>query len=140
MNRRQRRKQFKKIYGMNPEQYEKWWAEHWPEILHESLREAQRAAGEGLKEMARQAHEMAVNMAAEMEEMRKRIMKAAEYMRGGEQNGNHVGNSENDRSRMPDRIGGNGAHGTGGMFCGSIQGINKKELGGSDGGRAETGK
>lgn len=140
MNRRQRRKQFKKIYGMNPEQYEKWWAEHWPELLHESLREAQRAAVEGLKEMARQAHEMAVNMAAEMEEMRKRIMKAAEYMRGGEQNENHVGNSESDRSRMPDRIGGNGAHGTGGMFCGSIQGINKKELGGSDGGRAETGK
>ena len=83
---------------------------------------------------------MAVNMAAEMEETRKRIMKAAEYMRGGEQNGNHVGNSESDRSRMPDCIGGNGAHGTGGMFCGSIQGINKKELGGSDGGRAETGK
>ena len=140
MNRRQRRNQFKKIYGMNPEQYEKWWAEHWPELLHESLREAQRAAVEGLKEMARQAHEMAVNMAAEMEETRKRIMKAAEYMRGGEQNGNHVGNSESDRSRMPDCIGGNGAHGTGGMFCGSIQGINKKELGGSDGGRAETGK
>ncbi len=45
MNRRQKRKQFKKIYGMNPEQYEAWWAERWPELLHERLREAQRAAG-----------------------------------------------------------------------------------------------
>lgn len=140
MNRRQKRKQFKKVFGMNPEQYEAWWAEHWPELLHERLREAQRAAGEGLKEMARQVREMALNAAADMEEIRKRIAEVAEFMRGGEQNGNHVGNSENDRGRVPDRIGGHGAHGTGGMFCGSIQGINKKELGGSDGGRAETGK
>lgn len=140
MNRRQKRKQFKKVFGMNPEQYEAWWAEHWPELLHERLREAQRAAGEGLKEMARQVRETALNMAADMKEIRKRIAEAAEFMGGGEQNGNHVGNSENDRSRMPDRIGGNGAHGTGSMFRGSIQGINKKELGGSDSGRAETGK
>lgn len=140
MNRRQKRKQFKKVFGMNPEQYEAWWAEHWPELLHERLREAQRAAGEGLKEMARQVREMALNAAADMEEIRKRIAEAAEFMRGGEQNGNHVGNSENDRGRVPDRIGGHGADGTGGMFCGSIQGINKKELGGSSGGRAETGK
>ena len=48
MNRRQKRKQFKKIYGMNPEQYEAWWAERWPELLHERLREAQRAAGRGI--------------------------------------------------------------------------------------------
>lgn len=140
MNRRQRRKQFKKIYGMNPEQYEKWWAEHWPELLHERLREAQRAAGEGLKEMARQVRETALNMAADMEEIRKQIAEAAEFMRGGEQNGDYVGNSENDRGRVPDRIGGHSADGTGGLLCGSIQGINKKELGGSDGGRAETGK
>ena len=140
MNRRQKRKQFKKVFGMNPEQYEAWWAEHWPELLHERLREAQRAAGEGLKEMARQVREMALNAAADMEEIRKRIAEVAEFMRGGEQNGNHVGNSENDRGRVPDCVGGHGADGTDGMFCGSTQGINKKELGGSSGGRAETGK
>lgn len=94
MNRRQKRKQFKKIYGMNPEQYEAWWAERWPELLHERLREAQRAAGEGLKEMARQVHEAALNAAAGMEELRREIIKAAELMRGGEQNGNHVDDSK----------------------------------------------
>lgn len=140
MNRRQKRKQFKKIFGMNPEQYEAWWAEHWPELLHERLREAEREVGEGLKEMARQVHEAALNAAAGMEEMKKRITKAAEFMRGGEQNGNYVGNSENDRGRMPDRIGGPGADGTGGLLYSGIQGINKKELGGLNGGRAETGK
>lgn len=140
MNRRKKRKQFKKVFGMNPEQYEEWWAEHWPELLHERLREAQRAAGEGLKEMARQVREAALNMAADMEEIRKRIAEAAEFMGGGEQNGDYVGNSENDRGRVPDRIGGHSAHGTGGLLCGNIQSINKKELGGSDGGRAETGK
>ena len=110
MNRRQKRKQFKKIYGMNPEQYEAWWAEHWPELLHERLREAQRAAGEGLKEMARQVHEAALNAAAGMEELRRKIIKAAELMRGGEQNGNHVDDSKNDRGRVPERIGGPGAY------------------------------
>lgn len=140
MNRRQKRKQFKKVFGMNPEQYEAWWAEHWPELLHERLREAQRAAGEGLKEMARQVREMALNAAADMEEIRKRIAEAAEFMRGGEQNGNHVGNSENDRGRVPDRIGGHSADGTGGLLCGDIQSINRKEIGGSSGGRAEIGK
>ena len=140
MNRRQKRKQFKKVFGMNPEQYEAWWAEHWPELLHERLREAQRAAGEGLKEMARQVREMALNAAADMEEIRKRIAEAAEFMRGGEQNGNHVGNSENDRGRVPDRIGGHSADDTGGLLCGDIQSINRKEIGGSSGGRAEIGK
>lgn len=33
MNRRQRKKQFKKIYGMNPNQYEKWLEDHWKEIM-----------------------------------------------------------------------------------------------------------
>lgn len=140
MNRRQKRKQFKKVFGMNPEQYEAWWAEHWPELLHERLREAQRAAGEGLKEMARQVREMALNAAADMEEIRKRIAEAAEFMRGGEQNGNHVDNSENDRGRVPDRIGGHSADGTGGLLCGGIQSINREEIGGSSGGRAEIGK
>ncbi len=39
MNRRQRRKQFKRIYGMNSEQYAKWVREHWPEIMATRLRE-----------------------------------------------------------------------------------------------------
>lgn len=123
MNRRQKRKQFKKIYGMNPEQYEAWWAEHWPELLHERLREAQRAAGEGLKEMARQVHEAALNAAAGMEELRREIMAAAEFMRGGEQNGNHVDDSENDRGRVPDCIGGPGAYDSDSAIRSGGQGI-----------------
>lgn len=47
--------------------------------------------------MARQVREAALNMAADMEEIRKRIAEAAEFMGGGEQNGDYVGNSENDR-------------------------------------------
>lgn len=123
MNRRQKRKQFKKIYGMNPEQYEAWWAEHWPELLHERLREAQRAAGEGLKEMARQVHEAALNAAAGMEELRRKIIKAAELMRGGEQNGNHVDDSKNDRGRVTDRIGGPGAYDSDSAIHSGGQGI-----------------
>ena len=123
MNRRQKRKQFKKIYGMNQEQYEAWWAEHWPELLHERLREAQRAAGEGLKEMARQVHEAALNAAAGMEELRRKIIKAAELMRGGEQNGNHVDDSKNDRGRVPDRIGGPGAYDSDSAIHSGGQGI-----------------
>lgn len=123
MNRRQKRKQFKKIYGMNPEQYEAWWAERWPELLHERLREAQRAAGEGLKEMARQVHEEALNAAAGMEELRREIIKAAELMRGGEQNGNHVDDSKNDRGWVPDRIGGPGAYDSDSAIHSGGQGI-----------------
>lgn len=123
MNRRQKRKQFKKIYGMNPEQYETWWAEHWPELLHERLREAQRAAGEGLKEMAHQVHEAALNAAAGMEELRREIAKAAEFTRGGEQNGNYVGDSENDRGRVPDCIGSPGAYDSDSAIHSGGQGI-----------------
>ena len=123
MNRRQKRKQFKKVFGMNPEQYEAWWAEHWPELLHERLREAQRAAGEGLKEMARQVHEAALNAAAGMEELRREIMAAAEFMRGGEQNGNHVDDSENDRGRVSDCIGGPGAYDSDSAIHSGGQGI-----------------
>lgn len=123
MNRRQKRKQFKKIYGMNPEQYEAWWAEHWPELLHERLREAQRAAGEGLKEMARQVHEEALNAAAGMEELRREVVKAAEFMRGGEQNGNYVGDSENDRGRVSDCIGSPGAYDSDSAIHSGGQGI-----------------
>lgn len=50
MNRRQRRKQFKRIYGMNPEQYAKWVREHWPEIIATRMREE-------LKEAAKIIHE-----------------------------------------------------------------------------------
>ena len=56
MNRRQRKKHFKKIYGMNPKQYEKWQRENMPKILMEralqGASEAFKALGEAAKEAA----------------------------------------------------------------------------------------
>lgn len=59
MNRRQKKKHFKKIYGMNPKQYEKWVEDHWGEILRARMQEkidnaaaAFRAMGEAAKEAA----------------------------------------------------------------------------------------
>lgn len=59
MNKRKKKKQFKRIYGMNPKQYEKWMQENWPKILREkanadanALREGFKAIGEAMKEAA----------------------------------------------------------------------------------------
>lgn len=56
MNRRQKKKHFKKIYGMNPKQYEKWQRENMPKILMEralqGASEAFKALGEAAKEAA----------------------------------------------------------------------------------------
>lgn len=45
VNRRQKKKQFKKVYGMNPKQYEKYLQEHW----HEICVEVAKIAYEGIK-------------------------------------------------------------------------------------------
>lgn len=60
MNRRQKRKQFKKIYGMTPEQYEKWYREHWPELIREGMNnfsEALRRMGTEVSEAIREIGE-----------------------------------------------------------------------------------
>ena len=63
MNRRQKRKRFKKIYGMTPEQYEKWYREHWPELIREGMNnfseasEAIREFGESLREYGKELNQ-----------------------------------------------------------------------------------
>lgn len=53
MNRRQRKKAFKKVYGMNPAQYKKWYKEHWREIVSETIQRNTDALNEGMKELGR---------------------------------------------------------------------------------------
>lgn len=71
MNRRKRRKQFKRIYGMYPEQYEKWVREHLSEIvaarLKEELEEAAKIIRKGID-----AWKEEIRAAAEFMEGRKK--------------------------------------------------------------------
>ena len=59
MNRRQRKKQFKRIYGMNPKQYEKWMQKHWPEILKQRAENGAEAIREGFKRLGEMVKEAA---------------------------------------------------------------------------------
>lgn len=59
MNNRQKKKQFKKIYGMNPKQYEKWMQEYWPEILKQRAEAGAEAIREGFKRLGEMAKEAA---------------------------------------------------------------------------------
>lgn len=54
MNRRQRKKAFKKIFGMSPEQYEKWYRENWSEIISEAIQRNTDALNKGLKEFKKE--------------------------------------------------------------------------------------
>lgn len=58
MNRRQKKKHFKKIYGMNPKQYEKWQRENMPKILTERALQGVSAAFKALGEAAKEAAEI----------------------------------------------------------------------------------
>ena len=58
MNRRQKKKHFKKIYGMNPKQYEKWQREKMPKILTERALQGATAAFKALGEAAKEAAEI----------------------------------------------------------------------------------
>lgn len=59
MNNRQKKKQFKKIYGMNPKQYEKWLRDNWPEVLNGKLNKSAEAIKEGFREFGKKAIEAA---------------------------------------------------------------------------------
>lgn len=62
-NKRQRKKQFKKIHGMNPAQYEKWEREQMPKILSErgivNAEKLEKAIREAVKKMGEVAIEAA---------------------------------------------------------------------------------
>lgn len=73
MNRRQRKKAFKKAFGMNPAQYAKWYREHWHEIIGIRLRE-------GLEEAAKIIREG-------IDAWKEEIRAAAEFMEGRKKDG-----------------------------------------------------
>ena len=54
MNKRQRKKQFKKIFGMNPKQYDTWMEECWPGFIKERADHIA-AALNGIAEAAKEA-------------------------------------------------------------------------------------
>lgn len=57
MNRRQRKKQFKKLYGMNPEQYKRWMKDHWKEIMIEAIARSETVIREGFDQIIREVTE-----------------------------------------------------------------------------------
>ena len=80
MNRRQKRKQFKKATGMTPEQWEAYWQEHWPEIVAEGIKEAGERAKQGAIFMAEAMREGFVIIREEMERWAKEIQAAAGFI------------------------------------------------------------
>ena len=77
MNRRQKKKHFKKIYGMNPKQYEKWQREKMPKILTERALQGATAAFKALGEAAKEAAEIVADAIREWAE---EIQVAAGFM------------------------------------------------------------
>ena len=75
MNRRQKRKQFKKIYGMTPEQYEKWYREHWPELIREGMNNF----SEALKQMGAEVSEAIREIGESWREYGKELSQAMKY-------------------------------------------------------------
>ena len=84
MNRRQKKKHFKKIYGMNPKQYEKWKAEKMPKILMENGivngEKVALAIHEGVRKMGEMAIEAAKILREGMDAWAEEIKVAAGFM------------------------------------------------------------
>lgn len=80
MNRRQKRKQFKKATGMTPEQWEVYWREHWPEIVAERIKEAGERAKQGFIQLAAAVRESGRLIQEEMKEWAEEIQAAAGFM------------------------------------------------------------
>ena len=77
MNKRQKKKQFKKIYGMNPKQYKKWKREKMPKILTEEIIQGAKEAIKAMGEAAKEAAEM---MAEEFRAWAEEIKVAAGFI------------------------------------------------------------
>ena len=136
MNRRQKKKQFKKMYGMNPKQYEKWMQEHWPEILKQRVEAGAEAIREGFKRLGEAAKEAAQILSESLNTWAEEIQVAAGFQEtdnmlrksnilpdgadkellkhigirmdryGWAKDGNNVDDSENVGHGMPDCCGG----------------------------------
>ena len=79
MNRRQRKKQFKRIYGMNPKQYEKWMQKHWPEILKHRAENGAEAIREGFKRLGEMVKEAAQILSESLSTWAEEIQVAAGF-------------------------------------------------------------
>jgi hypothetical protein len=136
VNRRQKKKQFKKMYGMNPKQYEKWMQEHWPEILKQRVEAGAEAIREGFKRLGEAAKEAAQILSESLNTWAEEIQVAAGFQEtdnmlrksnilpdgadkellkhigirmdryGWAKDGNNVDDSENVGHGMPDCCGG----------------------------------
>lgn len=80
MNRRQRKKRFKKATGMTPEQWEAYWQEHWPEIVAEGIKEAGERAKQGAICMAEAMREGFAIIREEMERWAKELQAVAGFI------------------------------------------------------------
>lgn len=80
MNRRQRKKRFKKATGMTPEQWEAYWQEHWPEVVAEGIKEAGERAKQGAIYMAEAMREGFEIIREEMERWAKELQAAAGFI------------------------------------------------------------
>lgn len=80
MNKRQKRKQFKKATGMTPEQWEAYWREHWPEIASKNIKEAGERAKQGFIQLAAAVRECGETIQEGMKEWAKEIQTAAGFM------------------------------------------------------------
>lgn len=80
MNRRKRKKQFKRIYGMNPKQYEKWMQKHWPEILKQRADAGAEAIRDGMKAFGEMAKEAMQIFSESMSTWAEEIQVAAGFM------------------------------------------------------------
>ena len=80
MNRRQRKKQFKKIYGMNPNQYEKWLKDHWKEIMVAAIVRASETIKTGLNQMGKEVAEAMQIIRNDIDELTEEIRERARYI------------------------------------------------------------
>ena len=80
MNRRQRRKQFKKVFGMDPEQYEKWVREHWPEILAEKTKASAETLRDGFMILAEEVRKGVERISKDIDAWGEEIRVAAGFI------------------------------------------------------------
>lgn len=126
MNKRQRKKRFKKIYGMSPEKYERWIREHWAEITAKAIKEAAEIVSEGFIEWGKAAAEAMKIFSKEMAEWRKMLQEAA--VKGGREIGKDGDDPQNVGNGVPDRICGADSHDIDSLLYRSTESSDRKEM------------
>ncbi len=80
MNRRQRKKRFKKIYGMNPYQYENWLKDHWKEIMVAAIASTSEIIKTGFNQLGKEVEEAVQTIRNGIDEITEEIREAARYI------------------------------------------------------------